>query len=76
MEEDAAGRRSGLAMSHVDEGQAQALTAMGRTLTEVDLRTSLPSGVPEPGRLPCSMTRLQLLGVQDLAVHRRGSSED
>jgi len=31
-------------------------------LTEVDLCTTLPSGVPEPGRLPCSVTRLQLLG--------------
>ena len=30
--EDAAGRRSGLAMSHDDEGQAQALAAKGRTL--------------------------------------------
>ena len=39
-------------------------------LTEVDLCTSLPSGVPEPGRLPCSVTQLQLLGVQDSAVHR------
>ena len=37
-------------------------------LTEVDLCTSLPSGVPEPGRLPYSVTRLRLLGVQDLAV--------
>ena len=45
-------------------------------LTEVDLCTSLPSGVPEPGRLPCSVTRLHLLGVQDSAVRRRGSSED
>ena len=41
-----------------------------RGLMEVDLCTSLPSGVPEPGRLPCSVTRLQLLGVQDSAVHR------
>ena len=39
-------------------------------LTEVDLCTSLPSGVPEPGRLPCSVTRLRLLGVQDSAVRR------
>ena len=38
-------------------------------LTEVDLCTSLPSGVPEPGRLPCSVTRLRLLGIQDSAVH-------
>jgi len=30
--EDVAGWRSGLAMSHVDEGQAQALSTMGRTL--------------------------------------------
>ena len=37
-------------------------------LTEVDLCTSLPSGVPEPGRLPYSVTRLRLLGVQDSAV--------
>ena len=37
-------------------------------LTEVDLYTSLPSGVPEPGRLPYSVTRLRLLGVQDSAV--------
>ena len=47
-----------------------------KDVTEVDLRTSLPSGVPEPGRLPCSVTRLQLLGVQDSAVRRKGSSED
>ena len=39
-------------------------------LTEVDLCTSLPSGVLEPGRLPCSVTRLQLL---DRA--RKGFSE-
>ena len=39
-------------------------------LTEVDLCTSLPSGVPEPGRLPYSVTRLQLLGVQDSAMRR------
>ena len=37
-------------------------------LTEVDLCTSLPSGVPEPGRLPCSVTRLQLLDVRGSAV--------
>ena len=37
-------------------------------LTVVDLCTSLPSGVPEPGRLPCSVTRLQLLDVRDSAV--------
>ena len=37
-------------------------------LTEVDLCTSLLSGVPVPGRLPCSVTRLQLLGVQVSAV--------
>ena len=51
-------------------------------LTEVDLCTSLPSGVLESGRLPCSVTRLRLLGVQDSAVHgkdlqwirKRGSS--
>jgi hypothetical protein len=35
---------------------------------EVDLCTSLPSGVPEPRRLPCSVTRLRLLGMQDSAV--------
>ena len=40
-------------------------------LTEVDLCTSLPSGVPESRRLPCSVTRLPLLGVQDSAMHRR-----
>jgi len=40
-------------------------------LMEVDLCTSLLSGVPEPGRLPCSVTWLQLLGVQDSAMHRR-----
>ena len=40
-------------------------------LTEVDLCTSLPSGVPEPGRLPCSVTRLRLLGMQDSAVRRK-----
>ena len=39
-------------------------------LTEIDLCTSLPSGVPEPGRLPCSVTRLRLLGVQNSAVRR------
>src|SRR6185503_17172026 len=38
-----------------------------RGLTEVDLCTSLPSGVTEPERLPCSVTRLQLLGAQDSA---------
>ena len=37
-------------------------------VAEVDLCTSLPSGVPEPGRLPCSVTRLRLLGMQDSAV--------
>ena len=42
-------------------------------LTEVDLCTSLPSGVPEPGRLPCSVTRLQLLGVRDSAVRGKDS---
>ena len=42
-------------------------------LTEVDLCTSLLSGVPEPGRLPCSVTRLQLLGVRDSAVRRKDS---
>ena len=41
-----------------------------RGLTEVDLCTSLPSGVPESRRQPCSMTQLQLLGVQDSAVRR------
>jgi hypothetical protein len=40
-------------------------------LTEVDLCTSLLSGILEPERLPCSVTRLQLLGVQDSAVRRR-----
>ena len=52
-------------------------------MTEVDLCTSLPSGVPEPGRLPCSVTRLRLLSVQDSTVRRwdprrirlRGSSK-
>ena len=47
-----------------------------RGLTEVDLCTSLPSGVPEPGRLPCSVTRLRLLGVQDSAVRGKGSPVD
>ena len=42
-------------------------------LTEVDLCTSLPSGVPEPGRLPCSVTRIQLLGVWDSAVRGKDS---
>ena len=42
-------------------------------LTEADLCTSLPSGVPEPGRLPCSVTRLQLLGVRDSAVRGKDS---
>ena len=42
-----------------------------RGLMEVDLCTSLPSGVPKPGRLPCSVTRLQLLGVRDSAVRRK-----
>jgi len=37
---------------------------------EVDIYTSLPSGVSEPGRLPCSVTRLQLFGAQDSAVRR------
>ena len=44
-----------------------------RGLTEVDLCTSLPSGVPEPGRLTCSVTRLQLLGVRDSTVRRKDS---
>ena len=56
---------------------------MDNRLTEVDLCTSLPSGVPESGRLPCSVTRLRLLGVQDSTVRRwdprrirlRGSSK-
>ena len=30
--EDAAGRKPGAATGHVDEGQAQAITTMGRTL--------------------------------------------
>ena len=42
-------------------------------LTEVDLCTSLLSGVPEPGRLPCSVTRLQLLGVRDSAMRGKDS---
>ena len=46
-----------------------------RKLTEVDLRISLPSGVPKPGRLPCSVTRLQLLGVRDSAVHGKDSED-
>ena len=33
-----------------------------RGLTEVDLCTSLPSGVPELERLPCSVTRREGLG--------------
>ena len=37
-------------------------------LTEVDLCTSLLSGVTEPGRLPYSVSWLRLLGVQDFAV--------
>ena len=49
---------------------------LGQLLTEVDLCTSLPSGVPEPGRLPCSVTRLQLLGVQGLDCTQKGSSVD
>ena len=32
--------------------------SIGYQLIEVDLCTSLPSGVPEPGRLPCSVTWL------------------
>ena len=43
------------------------------SLTEVDLCTSLSSGVPKPGRLPCSVTRLQLLGVRDSAVRGKDS---
>ena len=43
------------------------LPALGG-LMEVDLCTSLPSRVPEPERLPCSVTRLLLLSMQDLAV--------
>jgi len=42
-------------------------------LMEVDLCTSLSSGVPKPGRLPCSVTRLQLLGVRDSAVRGKDS---
>ena len=41
---------------------------IGGALMEVDLRTSLPSWLHKPGRLPCSVTRLLLLGVQDSAV--------
>ena len=51
-------------------------------VTEVNLCTSLPSGIPEPRRLPYSVTRLRLLGVQDSAlrgndlqwIRMRGSS--
>ena len=37
-------------------------------LTEVDLCTSLLSGVPESRRLPRSVTRLRLLGMKDSAM--------
>ena len=49
------------------------LKKLRKTVTEVDLCTSLPSGIPEPGRLPCSVTRLQLLGGRDSAVRGKDS---
>ena len=53
--------------------RATSTTNSTTSLMEVDLCTSLPSGVPEPGRLPCSVTRLQLLGMRDSAVRGKDS---
>ena len=44
-----------------------------RGLTKVDLCTSLLSGAPGPGRLPCLVTRQQLLSARDSAVRGKDS---